>query len=901
MPPHRCKGFSLSVSVRAPSRLTALALAISTAFVHAQTSADENPSLPRLAEPRQGPAPFAIVPGNDRIGLTGGGQNHRFSLQAETSRQLDASVGLRGATILGDGLAIGGGAQLGKYSHELFLNLGWQPAVGQHLVLTAGQLHQKLEFDFPSGRDRAGMTQNSAGLAWRFALGKGWVEHAEFSAYTARTASTDLADKTWSIDTATLFELWNDPRRVAGGQLDGFSGKLGMRPWDGARLEAGLGFERLRYKLLAGDETHRRPTASLGLEQALTADTRLKANADAGAAQTRYGLGLDWRIGGGMLGVQYSDIRGRDRAPNDSRVTLSWTLPLGGRASLAPAFLPASASVPGAASAAPATRSPVSSSLLDQVATRPGWMPMQVIAKRDTTAMPTRLVVVDKTALPAGASIDPVTGNVTAPLGVAVTGIAGVTLNAAPFANTGQFAVSGSSLTINTTLIAQPAVGATDVYVVTLNNAGGGTTNVTINVQRGSVKIVSIVVVAGGADTTPDAFTFTDATGQALGTVVESNAITVAGINAAANISVTGGEYQIDGGAWTSSVGTVTLGQTVKVRHTTSASNSTATNTVLTIGGVSDTFTTTTVAVGADTTPDAFDIPNLTNQALSTVVTTSAITVAGINTSVTASTTVGTIVKNGADTGSNSTTVVAGDTVAVRVTTSGSNSTALNGTLTIGTVPDNFSVTTLAAGGVAPTASAVSISGTTQVGQTLTGSYTYADADSDAEGTSTFRWLRNGVAIAGATASTYTLVNADFGAAITFEVTPVATVAPTTGTPVVSAATAAITLPAGYVSQGGLIWMPNNIMPPSGWATWPNADAYCTGTTILGQTGWRLPTTAELSSLYSSGAIAGQGWALDGTWSSTPHGAGSHEHVFLNDGYVSWDYDAIGYYVSCVR
>ena len=51
-----------------------------------------------------------------------------------------------------------------------------------------------------------------------------------------------------------------------------------------------------------------------------------------------------------------------------------------------------------------------------------------------------------------------------------------------------------------------------------------------------------------------------------------------------------------------------------------------------------------------------------------------------------------------------------------------------------------------------PTASNVSISGTPQVGQVLTGSYTYDDAEEDLEGTSTFRWLRGGSPIAGATA-----------------------------------------------------------------------------------------------------------------------------------------------------
>ena len=89
----------------------------------------------------------------------------------------------------------------------------------------------------------------------------------------------------------------------------------------------------------------------------------------------------------------------------------------------------------------------------------------------------------------------------------------------------------------------------------------------------------------------------------------------------------------------------------------------------------------------------------------------------------------------------------------------------------------------------APVARNVQISGTAEVGQTLTGSYTYTDAENDAEGTSTFRWLRNGSAISGATASTYTLVSDDAGQAIKFEVTPVAAAGTSPGTAVQSNAT----------------------------------------------------------------------------------------------------------------
>ncbi|MDH5426340.1 MAG: FG-GAP repeat protein [Gammaproteobacteria bacterium] len=85
----------------------------------------------------------------------------------------------------------------------------------------------------------------------------------------------------------------------------------------------------------------------------------------------------------------------------------------------------------------------------------------------------------------------------------------------------------------------------------------------------------------------------------------------------------------------------------------------------------------------------------------------------------------------------------------------------------------------------APTAGSVSIiddnGGDAVVGDNLTGHYIYADADGDVEGSSAYRWLRNGTAISGVTALTYTLVAADSGQSISFEVTPVATAGTTTG------------------------------------------------------------------------------------------------------------------------
>lgn len=120
-------------------------------------------------------------------------------------------------------------------------------------------------------------------------------------------------------------------------------------------------------------------------------------------------------------------------------------------------------------------------------------------------------------------------------------------------------------------------------------------------------------------DTTPDTFAFVDLAAVATSTVIESNAITVAGINAATAISVTGGEYSVNGGAYATTSGTVNAGDTVKVRHTSSASYSTSAHTTLTIGGVSDTFTTTTMVAPDLSAPIIFVVTSTAGTSTATV------------------------------------------------------------------------------------------------------------------------------------------------------------------------------------------------------------------------------------------------------------------------------------------
>lgn len=146
-----------------------------------------------------------------------------------------------------------------------------------------------------------------------------------------------------------------------------------------------------------------------------------------------------------------------------------------------------------------------------------------------------------------------------------------------------------------TSLPAASAASGTDIFHVV---QGGNSRQMTL------AQLLTYIQgsVSGTGDTTPGPFNFTDQNGVALSTVITSNSLTPTGFDTAAPISITGStgasaQYEINGsGTWTSSAGTFTPGQSVRVRLTSSGSYSTAATATLTIGGVSDTWNVTTAA-----------------------------------------------------------------------------------------------------------------------------------------------------------------------------------------------------------------------------------------------------------------------------------------------------------------
>lgn len=242
------------------------------------------------------------------------------------------------------------------------------------------------------------------------------------------------------------------------------------------------------------------------------------------------------------------------------------------------------------------------------------------------------------------------------------------------------------------------SAGSTVSVRVTAAGTPGTTTTATLTVA-GIANAFAVTTVS--QDVTPDPFAFTAQANVAPGAAVISNAVTISGIDVAVPISVAGGEYRLNGGAWSSAAGSVTAGTQVELRVTAAATSGTTTSATLTVSTISAAFSVTTTS--EDRLPDAFAFAPRTNVDLSTPVESDAVTIAGINVPVPIAVSGGEYKVNLGAFTSAAGTVSAGDTVTVRLTSSDQYATSKSANLTVSGFSTGFAVTTREIPAVTPT------------------------------------------------------------------------------------------------------------------------------------------------------------------------------------------------------
>jgi len=174
---------------------------------------------------------------------------------------------------------------------------------------------------------------------------------------------------------------------------------------------------------------------------------------------------------------------------------------------------------------------------------------------------------------------------------------------------------------------------------VSIPSSGSGT--YALALSGSDLHVGGYFTIAGGKNvsniagvnlnlTMPDPLVFTDQSDVALNTQTTSNIETITGLGTSVDISITGGEYSLNGGTFTSAAGTVSNGDTLQLRTTSSVDNFTTTNVVVSVGSGGDTWSVTTLT---DTIPDAFHFNDQYNVTPNTLITSNTLVITGLGAS----------------------------------------------------------------------------------------------------------------------------------------------------------------------------------------------------------------------------------------------------------------------------
>lgn len=133
----------------------------------------------------------------------------------------------------------------------------------------------------------------------------------------------------------------------------------------------------------------------------------------------------------------------------------------------------------------------------------------------------------------------------------------------------------------------------TGVATFTPNTNFTGMASFDVNFQ-GVTKKVCIDFTEGNS--VPNQFDFVDREDVPQNQYILSTIITIQGLTMPSPITVSGGEYSVNGGSWTNNSGTIQPNDTVQLRIMSSPDITTTTSMSVNIGGVSDTFSVTTLS-----------------------------------------------------------------------------------------------------------------------------------------------------------------------------------------------------------------------------------------------------------------------------------------------------------------
>jgi hypothetical protein len=354
----------------------------------------------------------------------------------ENSRELGVIVRGGIATRIGSDGAVYVEIAVWPKNKELFIQAWLNVSSNTMVTVSFQNLSQFQNFIFASGTTNEQVAHQAIGINTRFRVDSGLVKYVEARGYYISAPSQDLSDKEYTIDTASLFQIYNDPRRIAGSNIAGVGWVLRLGSDDNRyTLDIEGGYEQTKDATILTTPTTKRGTGGLKLGYHPSRDTELygRVGTSVGGTTTHGEIGVK----SGYMNLSYSTANGWT-TQFWVRIPLNWDFSLASKQD----YTPSSAKSPSD------TYNPRSSvSYAAFMAANPNWtaksqrirdgesikeqtgnrsntilayvqeknsaVPKTVHATVDRTAIPKLIISVDPSTLPTNATLDKKNGDIT--------------------------------------------------------------------------------------------------------------------------------------------------------------------------------------------------------------------------------------------------------------------------------------------------------------------------------------------------------------------------------------------------------------------------------------------------------------------------------------------------------
>lgn len=278
--------------------------------------------------------------------IAGGNESFQWQIVPTYSDIFGFGVGTSLGGYVNDNLALGLVLDYGKNRQEYLANAGVALNEKMKIIGSFGILKEQEEFVLGDGRES--LSQLEYGLSLKGNYDAGLVRGFEVNLY-----HTNAADGSENLEI---------------GDVTGIQAVTQLKPSDNSNVRLGAGFERVYWA--EGDVSEGMTFQAIGSHK-LSDTLSLNYNAKSAETENVYGVGLSYdmstpQVKSNRLTVSLNRIDGKNGVSDDRRISLNWTIGLGGAVtSDATAAMPAQSR----------------SELLADVMKRPAFLPERIAVR----------------------------------------------------------------------------------------------------------------------------------------------------------------------------------------------------------------------------------------------------------------------------------------------------------------------------------------------------------------------------------------------------------------------------------------------------------------------------------------------------------------------------------------